>query len=162
MRLNLPGRCSATRKFPDSLFFVLVAISVANSRFQFISVAISIATWSIIDRNFEEKQKKPSVHTCKNACVDVLFIDQGDTRTMKDLTSSLYKFEDLINGNYLYVDKTEFIWSLVKPYKGIYFMARPRRFGKSLTLSTLKAVFQGRKDLFQGLAIYDKPYDWTQ
>ena len=69
---------------------------------------------------------------------------------MKDLTSSLYKFEDLINGNYLYVDKTEFIWSLVKPYKGIYFMARPRRFGKSLTLSTLKAVFQGRKDLFQG------------
>lgn len=81
---------------------------------------------------------------------------------MKDLTSSLYKFEDLINGNYLYVDKTEFIWSLVKPYKGIYFMARPRRFGKSLTLSTLKAVFQGRKDLFQGLAIYDKPYDWKQ
>lgn len=81
---------------------------------------------------------------------------------MKDLTSSLYIFEDLINGNYLYVDKTEFIWNLVKPYKGIYFMARPRRFGKSLTLSTLKAVFQGKKDLFKGLALYDKPYDWKQ
>ena len=81
---------------------------------------------------------------------------------MKDLTSSLYKFEDLINGNYLYVDKTEFIWSLVKPCNGRYFLVRPRRFGKSLTISTLKAVFQGRKDLFRGLAIYDKRYDWKQ
>ena len=81
---------------------------------------------------------------------------------MKDLTYSLYTFEDLINGNYLYVDKTEFIWNLVKPCNGGYFLVRPRRFGKSLTISTLKAVFQGRKDLFRGLAIYDKPYDWKQ
>ena len=42
----------------------------------------------------------------------------------------------------------------------MYFMSRPRRFGKSLTLSTLKAVFEGKKELFKGLAIYDKPYDW--
>jgi hypothetical protein len=42
----------------------------------------------------------------------------------------------------------------------MYFLSRPRRFGKSLTVSTLKAVFEGKKELFKGLAIYDKPYDW--
>jgi hypothetical protein len=81
---------------------------------------------------------------------------------MKDLTSSVYNFEDLINGQYLYVDKTEYIWKLIRPYKGIYFMSRPRRFGKSLTVSTLKAIFQGKKDLFKGLAIHGKEYDWKE
>ena len=81
---------------------------------------------------------------------------------MKDLTSSIYNFEDLINGQYFYVDKTEYIWKLVRPYKGIYFMSRPRRFGKSLTVSTLKAIFQGKKDLFKGLAIHGKEYDWKE
>ena len=79
---------------------------------------------------------------------------------MKDLTSSVYTFEDLIQGNFLYVDKTEYIWQLIRPAKAMYFLSRPRRFGKSLTLSTLKAVFEGKKELFKGLAIYDKPYDW--
>ena len=79
---------------------------------------------------------------------------------MKDLTTSIYIFEDIIRGNFLYVDKTEFIWQLVKPAKEMYFLSRPRRFGKSLTVSTLKAVFEGKKELFKGLAIYDKPYDW--
>ena len=79
---------------------------------------------------------------------------------MKDLTSGIYCFEDLIQGNFLYVDKTEYIWQLIRPAKGLYFLSRPRRFGKSLTLSTLKAVFEGKKELFKGLAIYDKPYDW--
>ena len=81
---------------------------------------------------------------------------------MKDLTSSVYSFENLIQGNFLYVDKTEYIWQLIKPAKGMYFLSRPRRFGKSLTLSTLKAVFEGKKELFKGLAIYDKPYDWKK
>ena len=79
---------------------------------------------------------------------------------MKDITSSVYCFDDLIQGNFLYVDKTEDIWQLIKPAKEMYFLSRPRRFGKSLTLSTLKAVFEGKKELFKGLAIYDKPYDW--
>ena len=79
---------------------------------------------------------------------------------MKDLTSSVYSFEDLIQGDFLYVDKTEYIWQLIRPAKEMYFLSRPRRFGKSLTLSTLKAVFEGKKELFKGLAIYDKPYDW--
>ena len=81
---------------------------------------------------------------------------------MKDLNTSVYSFEDLIKGDFLYVDKTEYIWQLIKPAKEMYFLSRPRRFGKSLTLSTLKAVFEGKKELFKGLAIYDKPYDWKQ
>ena len=79
---------------------------------------------------------------------------------MKDLTSYVYGFEELIQGNFLYVDKTEYIWQLIRPSSAGYFLSRPRRFGKSLTLSTLKAVFQGKKELFKGLAIFDKPYDW--
>ncbi len=78
----------------------------------------------------------------------------------QNLTTSVYTFEDLIKGNFLYVDKTEYIWQLVKPAKGMYFLSRPRRFGKSLLLSTLKAVFEGKKELFKGLALNDKPYDW--
>lgn len=81
---------------------------------------------------------------------------------MKEITSSTSDFEDIIKGDYLYVDKTEFIWNLVKSYKGIFFMSRPRPFGKSLTVSTLEAVFQGKRDLFKGLTIYDKPYSWEK
>ena len=81
---------------------------------------------------------------------------------MKDITSYVYNFEELIQGNFLYVDKTEYIWQLIRPSSAGYFLSRPRRFGKSLTVSTLKAVFEGKKELFKGLAIYDKPYDWKQ
>ena len=90
-----------------------------------------------------------------------IFISQGGELNMKRLTSSVYSFEKIINEGKLYVDKTEYIWNLIQD-DGSYFLARPRRFGKSLTVSTLEAVFQGRKDLFKGLAIYDKPYDWKK
>jgi len=79
---------------------------------------------------------------------------------MKNLTSSVYTFEKLIDGDFLYVDKTEYIWKLIQPAYAQYFLSRPRRFGKSLTISTLEAIFQGKKELFKGLALYDKPYDW--
>ena len=79
---------------------------------------------------------------------------------MKDLTSSIYIFEKLIKGNYLYVDKTEYIWQLINHTGESYFLSRPRRFGKSLTISTLKAIFEGKKEMFKGLAIYNKLYDW--
>lgn len=79
---------------------------------------------------------------------------------MKELTDSVYAFADLRLGKYLYVDKTEYIWKLIQPYKSMYFLSRPRRFGKSLMVSTLKAIFEGRKELFDGLAISEKEYDW--
>ena len=81
---------------------------------------------------------------------------------MKNLTTSVYTFEKLIEGGYSYIDKTDYIWNLIKEPYGIYFLSRPRRFGKSLTLSTLKAVFQNKRHLFKGLALENKPHDWKE
>ncbi len=78
----------------------------------------------------------------------------------KHLTTSVYTFKDIIEFNYLYVDKTKYLYELVSNPKGIYFLSRPRRFGKSLTLSTFESIFSGGKELFKGLYIYDKPFDW--
>ena len=79
---------------------------------------------------------------------------------MKPLTTSVYTFSDLIAGGYLYVDKTSLIHELIRGYKGQYFLARPRRFGKSLLVSTLEVIFQGRRELFEGLAIAKTDYNW--
>ena len=79
---------------------------------------------------------------------------------MKPLTTSVYTFEKLRDGGFLYLDKTAGIYDLIEPAFGQYFLSRPRRFGKSLLLSTLKVIFQGRRDLFAGLALADKEYDW--
>ena len=68
-------------------------------------------------------------------------------------------FENLRNENYLYVDKTKLIYELATTGKP-YFLARPRRFGKSLLISTLKAYFEGRKELFTGLKIEEKEKKW--
>jgi len=81
---------------------------------------------------------------------------------MKRLTSSIYDFEKLRTNGYLYVDKTEYVWRLIEQTGESYFLSRPRRFGKSLLVSTLKAVFEGKRELFRGLAIYDKPYGWEK
>ena len=78
----------------------------------------------------------------------------------QSITTSNYTFEDTIRGNYLYVDKTIFFHQLVNEEKGFYFLSRPRRFGKSLSVSILKNIFKGNKELFKGLKIYDIPYDW--
>jgi len=78
---------------------------------------------------------------------------------MKPLTTSIYTFSNLIEEGFLYVDKTSGLYDLIKR-NGQYFLARPRRFGKSLLISTLKAIFQGRRELFTGLAIDKLDYDW--
>lgn len=68
-------------------------------------------------------------------------------------------FTDIVESNSVYVDKTELLYRLTHDSK-YYFLSRPRRFGKSLMLSTLKAYFQGKKELFKGLAISDLEKDW--
>jgi len=78
---------------------------------------------------------------------------------MKPLTTSIYTFSNLIEQGFLYVDKTAGLYDLIKR-NGQYFLARPRRFGKSLLISTLKAIFQGRRELFNGLAIDSTDYNW--
>ncbi len=69
-------------------------------------------------------------------------------------------FEKIREQNAIYVDKTDLVYRLVKG-GNYYFLSRPRRFGKSLLISTLKAYFEGRKDLFEGLAITNLEKDWT-
>jgi len=70
-------------------------------------------------------------------------------------------FESIINGGYVYVDKTALVYRLVTEGK-IYFLSRPRRFGKSLLVSTLEAYFKGKKDLFNGLAIDSLEKEWAE
>ncbi|UTC63106.1 ATP-binding protein [Treponema sp. OMZ 787] len=72
--------------------------------------------------------------------------------TIRKMPIGVQSFEDLRSKNFIYIDKTEFIWKLVDSSK-VHFLSRPRRFGKSLLLSTLKAYFLGQKELFKGLAI---------
>ncbi len=79
---------------------------------------------------------------------------------MKPITTSCFTFADVIQGDYVYVDKTDLLAQLASTYKGQFFISRPRRFGKSLMLSTLKAIFEGRKELFEGLKIAKTDYDW--
>ncbi|MBI4646807.1 MAG: AAA family ATPase [Bacteroidia bacterium] len=80
--------------------------------------------------------------------------------SLKKLPFGKQCFADLIEENYLYVDKTEYIYKLISR-GSIYFLSRPRRFGKSLTVSTLEEIFKGNKELFNGLYIYDK-LDWEK
>ena len=69
-------------------------------------------------------------------------------------------FENLRRGGYVYVDKTAYLHSLVRQEGNMFFLSRPRRFGKTLTISTLEAIFQGKRELFKGLAIDQSGYDW--
>lgn len=73
----------------------------------------------------------------------------------------IQNFEKIRKGGYFYIDKTEIIYRLVKT-GSYYFLSRPRRFGKSLLISTLEAYFQGKKELFQGLAMEQLEKEWKQ
>ncbi|MDY5499142.1 MAG: AAA family ATPase, partial [Sphaerochaetaceae bacterium] len=69
-------------------------------------------------------------------------------------------FSNLRESGCLYVDKTAYLAKLVAVSGRMFFLSRPRRFGKSLTISTLEAIFQGKRELFKGLAIDKTDYDW--
>ena len=77
------------------------------------------------------------------------------------LPIGIQTFEKIRVDNAVYVDKTSFVESLVRNGKP-YFLIRPRRFGKSLFLSTLRSYFEGRKDLFEGLAISKTETEWKE
>ena len=81
-------------------------------------------------------------------------------QTLKNLPIGIQDFESLINDGYLYVDKTALMHSLASTGR-YYFLSRPRRFGKSLLISTLKAYFLGKKELFKGLAVEQLEQKWT-
>ena len=71
-------------------------------------------------------------------------------------------FEDIREKGYLYIDKTKYIVDFREKGMKFVFLSRPRRFGKSLFASTLQAYFEGRKELFEGLAIADYEKDWVK
>ena len=73
----------------------------------------------------------------------------------------IQNFEKLRRDGYWYVDKTEQMYRLVTT-GSYYFLSRPRRFGKSLLISTLEAYFQGKKELFEGLAVYGLEKEWKK
>ena len=71
-------------------------------------------------------------------------------------------FEEIIKNNLLYIDKTEYIFRMTHTSGKYFFLGRPRRFGKSLLVSTFDSYFSGKKDLFAGLAIEKLEKDWTE
>ena len=80
---------------------------------------------------------------------------------MKPIATDTYNFERLMTDGYTYVDKTAVLYPLINKSIGSqFFLSRPRRFGKSLLVSTFKSIFQGRRDLFKGLAIDSLEYGW--
>ena len=79
---------------------------------------------------------------------------------MKRIDTSDSVFENFIKSDKLYVDKTSYLYRLITQGNRYNFLSRPRRFGKSLTLSTLEAIFKGKRELFKGLYIDSTDYDW--
>ena len=81
---------------------------------------------------------------------------------MEKLATDIYTFSELVKNGFTYIDKTDRLWPLVNLSVGKqFFIARPRRFGKSLTVSVLQALFEGRRELFKGLYI-EPLWDWSR
>jgi hypothetical protein len=81
--------------------------------------------------------------------------------TLKNFPVGIADFREIHDDNYIYVDKTALLYKLTKT-KRPYFLSRPRRFGKTLLVSTLEALLRGQRELFKGLWIHNqKNYDWT-
>ena len=81
---------------------------------------------------------------------------------MKKINPSSPSFEKLITNNNVYVDKTSYLQDLITSGGDYFFCSRPRRFGKTLAINTLEAIFKGRRELFKGLAIDATDYDWKE
>ena len=82
-------------------------------------------------------------------------------KQLKKCPLGIQTFEKVIEEDLLYVDKTQYIYSLAQNYRYV-FLSRPRRFGKSLLASTLHSYFAGKKELFKGLAIERLETEWAE
>lgn len=94
-------------------------------------------------------------------CFPILNVIFAKNSMIMKFPIGIQDFASIIQDGYVYIDKTELIHQLVTEGK-IYFLSRPRRFGKSLLISTLKYYFLGKKELFQGLAIDSREKDWNE
>ena len=84
-----------------------------------------------------------------------------EKKTLKRMPVGIQTYEKIISGDYLYIDKTEYIWNMIH-LSNYIFLSRPRRFGKSLLCSTLQAYFEGRKELFEGTFIGCVEKEWVE
>src|SRR5574344_432135 len=80
---------------------------------------------------------------------------------MKNYPISIPSFKRIIHGDFIYIDKTDYVYDLVQNYQYV-FLSRPRRFGKTLLTSTLESYFLGEKELFKGLQIEKSEKEWNQ
>ena len=87
-------------------------------------------------------------------------IDMEDLQRLYPI--GIQTFSKIREGNYLYIDKTEYVYRMTHSASSYMFLSRPRRFGKSLLTSTLHSYFSGRKDLFHGLAMEKLEKEWTE
>ena len=85
-----------------------------------------------------------------------------EQQQLKRCPIGIQTFEEIINKDYLYIDKTDYIYRMAYGTSKYCFLNRPRRFGKSLLVSTLHSYFAGKKDLFKGLAIEKLEIEWTE
>ncbi|MBO5182310.1 MAG: ATP-binding protein [Paraprevotella sp.] len=85
-----------------------------------------------------------------------------ELQQLKRCPVGIQTFSTIREENYLYIDKTEYVYRLTHADAHYFFLSRPRRFGKSLLTSTLRSYFEGRKDLFEGLAIEKLETEWTE
>ena len=84
-----------------------------------------------------------------------------ETRNRR-LPVGIQSFEEIREGGYLYVDKTDIVWQLANRGKKYNYLSRPRRFGKSVLVDTLEAYFLGKRELFEGLRIMELEREWVK
>ncbi len=85
-----------------------------------------------------------------------------EMKQLKKCPVGIQTFSDIIEEGYLYIDKTEYVYNLAHSAAKYFFLSRPRRFGKSLLTSTFRSFFEGRRELFKGLAIDGLETEWTE
>ena len=85
-----------------------------------------------------------------------------EQQQLKKCPIGIQTFKEIIDKDYLYIDKTEYVYRLAHSDSKYYFLSRPRRFGKSLLTSTLHSYFAGKKELFKGLAVEKLEKEWTE
>lgn len=106
-------------------------------------------------------KKREIYYLCLRTKQQTAMTENPFIRPGRKLPIGIQSFEFIRTEGYLYVDKTAFVYQLATTRKP-YFLSRPRRFGKSLLLSTLEAYFMGKKELFHGLAIEQLETEWKQ
>ena len=109
----------------------------------------------------KELQKKLKINSVSSLMENFPFLCYNFYMNNRFLPIGIQDFEKLRTFNNVYVDKTRYIYELART-SSPYFLSRPRRFGKSLLLSTMEYYFRGKKDLFKGLAIENMEKDWVE